>query len=88
MRAADLLLRRLWPERKGRPVRLELPPVRVAADLASALGRVVEAVGAGELTPEESQALAALLDSQRRAIATAEPETWLAALARTGTGIG
>jgi hypothetical protein len=33
IRAADILLRRLWPERKGRPVALDLPALRAPQDL-------------------------------------------------------
>jgi hypothetical protein len=53
MRAADILLRRLWPERKGRPVAFPLPAMTTATDIASALGAVAQAVGAADLTPEE-----------------------------------
>ena len=80
MRAADILLRRLWPERKGRPVALDLPKLCSAADLASALGAVAGAVASGELSPEEGQAVAAILEVQRRAIETAELETRIAVL--------
>jgi hypothetical protein len=74
MRAADILMRRLWPERKGRPVSLDLPPLTCAADLATALSAIVGAVAAGELSPDEGQALAAILETQRRAIETADIE--------------
>src|SRR3954471_22446611 len=37
MRAADILLSRLWPQRKGRPVALDLPALNTAADVAVAL---------------------------------------------------
>ncbi len=80
LRAAELLLRRLWPERKGRPVEVALPPVVVAADLVPALAAVVAAMGRGELTPEEAQAVCAVLESQRRAVETAELEARVAAL--------
>ena len=80
MRAADILLRRLWPERKGRPVSVELPPLEGARGVAAALGAVAEAVAAGEVTPEEGQAVAAVLETQRRAIETAELEARIAAL--------
>ncbi len=80
LRAAELLLRRLWPERKGRPVEVELPPVASAADLVPALAAVVAAMGRGELTPEEAQAISAVLESQRRAVETAELEARVAAL--------
>jgi len=80
MRAADILLRRLWPERKGRPVAVELPPLEGARGVAAALGAVAEAVAGGDLTPEEGQAVAAVLETQRRAIETAELEARIAAL--------
>ena len=78
MRAADILLRRLWPERKGRPVALELPPLDGARGVAAALGAV--AVAGGDLTPDEGQAVAAVLETQRRAIETAELEARIAML--------
>jgi hypothetical protein len=85
MRAADILLRRLWPERKGRPVTLDLPPMQTAADLPAALSAVAAAVAAGDVTPEEGQAIAAVVEAHRRAIETAEIEQRLAALeARKG----
>jgi len=80
MRAADILLRRLWPERKGRPVAMELPPLDSARGVAAALGTVAEAVAGGDLTPEEGQAVATVLETQRRAIETAELEARIAAL--------
>src|SRR5262249_17805509 len=80
MRAAEIILRRLWPERKGRPVTVEIPPIRSAADLPMAMGAVAEAVATGDLTPDEWQCVAALLELQRRAIETAELERRIAAL--------
>jgi hypothetical protein len=80
IRAADLLLRRLWPERRGRSVMLELPAMKSASDLPTVLGVVAEAVAAGELTPEEGQALAGVLEAQRRALETADLEVRIAAL--------
>jgi Family of unknown function (DUF5681) len=55
MRAADILLRRLWPERKGRPVLLELPTMKSATDLPAVLSVIAEAVATGDLTPDEGQ---------------------------------
>ncbi len=78
MRAADILLSRLWPSGKGRPVALDLPPMEQAADLPRALGAVAAAVAAGALTPDEGQAVAAVLEAQRRAIETADLEQRMA----------
>jgi hypothetical protein len=45
-----------------------------------AVGTVTQAVAAGDLTPEEAQSVAALLEIQRRAIETAALERRIAAL--------
>jgi hypothetical protein len=87
MRAADILLRRLWPERKGRPVNVELPALDDAGGIVAALGAVAGAVAGGEISPEEGQAVAAILETQRRAIETADLAARIAALeARTAKG--
>jgi hypothetical protein len=80
MRAADILLRRLWPERKGRPVLLDLPVITTPSDIAVAMGKIATAVSAGELTPEEAAAVAAVLETQRRAIETTDLDQRVAAL--------
>ena len=86
MRAAEILLRRLWPERKGRPLAVDLPPIAGAADLPAAVGAVVQSVAAGDLTPEEGQAIAAILETQRRAIETADLAARIEALELAGGG--
>jgi Family of unknown function (DUF5681) len=80
IRAADILLRRLWPERKSRPIKVHLPAMETATDIGRALGAIVEAVSNGELTPDEGQAIAAMLEGQRRAIETMELERRVEAL--------
>ena len=80
MRAADILLRRLWPERKGRPVAVDVSALNSAEDLLKALGAVTGAVAAGDLSPEEGQAVAAIMETQRRAIETADLERRITAL--------
>ena len=74
MRAADILLRRLWPERKGRPVRLDLPAVETPGDTAAVLGSITGAVAAGDLSPEEGAAMVAILETQRWAVETRRNE--------------
>ena len=80
MRAADLVLSRIWPVRKGRPITLELPPIETAADIVSALGKVADAVAAGDVTPDEASAVAHVLEVKRRAIETADLESRISAL--------
>ncbi|MCK8787814.1 terminase small subunit [Roseomonas sp. NAR14] len=78
--ALDTLAKRVWPERRGRPVRFEMPEVRSAADAVVALGRIASAAAAGTLTPEEAQALAAVIEGQRKAHETLILEERIAAL--------
>lgn len=80
LRACEIILARLWPIRKGRPVRLALPDIRTGADLARALATVVAATAAGNITPEEASAVAGVLEMQGRALEHAELENRIAAL--------
>ena len=80
MAAAKLVLERIVPLRRGRPVEVALPPIQSPADLTAATAAVVAAVGSGELTPEEGQAVGALLEAHTRALETAELERRIAAL--------
>jgi hypothetical protein len=86
LRAAELVLARVWPVRKGRPVALPLPAIESVQDVLKALGLVATAVGAGELTPEEGASVAAVLEIKRKAIETTEIEARLAKLERECTG--
>ncbi len=71
-RAAEIVLSRVWPVRKGRPVRLAIPPITTAADIVAALGAVANAMAAGEVTPDEAAAVASVLEVKRRSIETAD----------------
>jgi hypothetical protein len=80
MRAAELVLSRIWPARKGRPIALALPPICTAADVVSALGAVADAVAGGDITPDEGSAVANVLETKRRSIETADLERRIEAL--------
>ena len=85
MRAADILLRRVWPERKGRPVLLDLPPTETSADLGEAMGAILRAAARGELTPDEAVSIANLIETRRRTIETLELERRIATLEQRET---
>ena len=80
MRAADLVLQRIWPARKSRPIALTLPTIRSASDVVAAVGAVADAVGTGDITPDEGQAVASILEAKRKAIETVDLEARLSAL--------
>lgn len=79
-RAAEIVLSRVWPARKSRPVSFALPAISTAADVVTALGTVAGAMANGELTPDEAQAVSAVLEGKRRAIETVELESRITAL--------
>ena len=78
--ALRLILERLIPPVKERRLALELPKVETAAGITAAIGVVLEAVGAGKITPSEGQALAGLLEAQRKNLETVEMEARLTAI--------
>ena len=78
--ALRLCLDRLAPPRKDAPVSLELPPVRTAKDAVEASAAVLEAVSAGEATPDEAGRVMALLSAHKAMIETADLEARLAVL--------
>jgi hypothetical protein len=80
MTAARIILDRVVPVPKGRPVRFELPTSVAPSGLAEALAAVLAAVAQGELTPEEGTTVAALLETHCKAIEIAEFDRRLTAL--------
>jgi hypothetical protein len=80
MTAAKIILDRIAPLRKGRPIYLDLPAMENAAGIAAATAALVAAMGAGELTPDEAATIASVFELRRRAMETGELEQRLAAL--------
>jgi hypothetical protein len=68
LKAAELILGRIWPLRRGRPVRLELPASKTAADISDAMSAVLGAMAEGEVTPEEAATVTAVLEAPRKAL--------------------
>jgi hypothetical protein len=59
---------------------IKMPPIETAADIVSALGKVADAVAAGDVTPDEGSAVANVLEVKRRSIETANLEGRIQAL--------
>ena len=78
--AMRLVMERIAPVRRGRPVRFTLPSLDGPSDLVRALAGILTATAAGELTPDEAGLVAGILETKRRALETTELETRLAAL--------
>lgn len=78
--ALRLCIERLIPIRRERPVEFEAGKIEGPQDALAAVGRVIEALGSGQLTTSEAAAVASVLDGYRRAFETVELEARLAAL--------
>jgi len=72
LKAAELLLARIWPPRRGRSVRIELAPIQSAAGVSEAIAAVVDAMAAGDITPDEAATITGILEVRRKVIETQE----------------
>ena len=74
MAALRLCLDRILPPRKDSPVAFDLPEMKTLNDAVPAMGALVKAVGAGDLTPTEAAELTKLVQAFAKIIETAELE--------------
>ena len=70
MAAARLVVDKLVPAMRDRPLTITLPDVSTAEDCASAQATALAAVAAGDLLPSEGEALSGLIEKQRRSLET------------------
>lgn len=70
MAAARLIVDKLIPQAKDRPVSINLPAIADVAGCAAAQASIAQAVAVGDLLPAEGQVLSALVENQRRALET------------------
>jgi hypothetical protein len=78
--ALRLCMERLAPAVKSRAVGLSLPAVESASDLLKAQAVTIQAMAAGEITPDEAATVASVLETKRKAIETVEIEQRVKAL--------
>ncbi len=72
--AAKMVLERLAPPMRERPISIELPATGSAQACSEAQDAILAAVGAGDLLPGEGVALAGIVENKRRSIETIELE--------------
>ncbi|MDA8190919.1 MAG: DUF5681 domain-containing protein [Gammaproteobacteria bacterium] len=82
MGAARILLDRVWPVRKGRPVVFDAPSIQSAHDIVRAIDHILTATAAGQLTIEEAAGLTTIIEAQRKAIETSELDSRITELER------
>ena len=82
--AARLVLERLAPPMRERPINIDLPDTGTAQGCADAANAVLQAVGIGDLLPGEGATLAGIIENRRKAIETVELEGRITALEEKG----
>jgi hypothetical protein len=78
--ALRLVLERILPPRRERPVNFQIPKLKTAADAGKAAAALVEAVASGDLTPGEAAELGKLVESFVTTLEATEIEERIAAL--------
>ena len=74
MTALRLCLDRLSPPRKDSPISITLPTVKSVNDALQASAAVIEAVAAGNITPDEAGRVMVLLTAHRTIVETVDLE--------------
>ena len=75
-------MKRICPAQR-RPIKIKIASLDAPQDVLEAIATVVDAVAPGAITPSEEQALASLIEVQRKAIETVVIEQRLAAVERS-----
>ena len=78
--ALKLCLARTVAPRRERPVAIQLPPIRSAADIAPAIDAIAAALGRGLITTGQAAELSQMLDTFVRAVDAVEFERRLCAI--------
>ena len=78
--ACRLVLERIIPPSKERPVSIDLPSTGSVQGCSDAQDAILQAVGVGDLLPGEGATLAAIIENRRRSIETVELESRITVL--------
>ncbi len=78
--AARLVIERLVPVAKERPIFLSLPDTGSAEGVAQAQAAILQAVAVGDILPGEAATLAGIVEARRKALETQELEQRISAL--------
>ncbi len=78
--ALRLCLDRIAPPRKDAPVSFALPPIKSAEDTVTASASLLDAVAAGDVTPDEAARVMALLTAHKALVEAGDLEARITAL--------
>jgi hypothetical protein len=78
--AMRLCLERILPPRRSRTVQFTMPPLKSASDAGAAMAAIVEAVSAGEISPDGAVELSRLVESFVKVLEVSDHERRMRAL--------
>jgi hypothetical protein len=84
--ALRLVLDRILPPRRERPVSFSLPPLSALTDAIAAMAAITSAVADGDLTPSEAAEISALVANVVKAIEVTEIDARVRALEEQAAG--
>ena len=68
MQAIKLVLDRMLPPKRDRAIDIGLPKLQTADDAVNAMSLIIDAVGSGNITPSEGEAMSRVVDAFVRAV--------------------
>ena len=74
MAAIKMIMDRMLPPARSRPISIELPPITDIASVSIAQSEILKAVTEGDLLLDEAEALTGLLEARRRSFEAADLE--------------
>jgi len=80
MAAARLVLDRIAPARREPAVSIDMPTIQSAADLPMAIAAILQAVGAGDLTPSEAAKITQTIEAAAGAIELSDLDQRIASI--------
>ena len=72
--AIRLVMDRVLPPARSRPISIDLPVLTDAASVSSAQAEILKAVAIGDLRLDEAESLSGLLEARRKSLETVELE--------------
>lgn len=84
--AAKIVLDRLIPPARERPIQVDLPDTKTADGISAAQAAILQAVAGGHLLPGEAATLSGIVESRRKAIETQELSDRITALEEMKNG--
>lgn len=74
MTACRMILDKVLPNTKDRPVTIDLPPINDLNGVGFAQAEILQAVAAGNITPNEGERIASIIEARRRSIESIDLE--------------